>query len=133
MRKALAVGFGLATAVATVMFACGGDDTSGGGGAGTTSGTAGSGTAGAAGGSAGSGTGTGGNAGSQTGAGGAIEFDGSFDFDAFVGAYTCADLTACCATLMGDAQTQCNMVTAFKNDQACSAALSALKQNGTCK
>ena len=132
MRRALAVGLGLAVASAAVMFACGGDD-SGSGGAGTSN----TGTAGSGSGTAGSGSGTAGSAtgagGSLSGAGGAFDFDAGFDFDALFGSYTCAQLTTCCASLPAAVQADCNMLAAGGDMNTCSAAVSGYKLAGFCK
>jgi len=135
MRRALAVGFGFAVASAAVMFACGGDDSNTGGAGTTNTGTAGSGsgTAGSGSGTAGSATGAGG---SLSGAGGAIDFDAAFDLDALAGLlgnYTCADLTACCATLAAAQQSTCTQVASAKSDPVCSAALTGYKSQNLCK
>ncbi len=149
MIRALAVGFGLAIASATVMFACGGDDSGSTGGAGTTSngtagnGASGRGTAGTNGTSGGGGTvvtggggtvATGGSAGTLSpGVGGAFDLDGGFDFDAFFGTYTCAQLTACCATVPVQARADCNMFATGGDEAKCSAAMTGYKLAGLCK
>jgi len=129
MRRALAVGFGFAVAAAAVMFACGGDDSTPVGGAGTTS----NGTAGSGSGTAGSATGAGG---SLSGAGGAFGVDAGFDLDAFAGLlgnYTCADLAACCPTLAADQQSSCTQFVNAKSDPICSGVLTGIKAQGFCK
>lgn len=59
--------------------------------------------------------------------------DASFGFDAFTGGGTCTDLRACCATLSGTQQTQCNTVAGIGIDAACGAALTSFRMAGLCQ
>lgn len=144
MIRALAVGFGLAIASATVMFACGGDDSGSTGGAGTTSngtagnGASGSGTAGTNTTSGGGGTvatgGGGGAAGTlSSGVGGAFDLDGGFDFDALLGSHTCAELATCCPKVPDMYKMQCTMLATGTSEQSCSAAFVGFQALGYCK
>lgn len=147
MTRVFAVGFGLATAFAAVMVACGGDDS---GSTPGTSGSSGSGTAGSGSGTAGSGnagtssTGTSGSGGSNSAGGGSGvgggfsfdgggTFDGSLDLDAFFSGFTCAQLTACCPKLPAQAQAGCTMVAGQGDDANCSAAMNVYQLGGLCK